>query len=268
MNRILGGYQTVNFGHVVLSDVKVTFAGLYEKFRVNLGKPMMLCNINIGGTEYQDCYCQPVLTDSGIEMTVGDYTLTVSSDSGVTVQSGIIGVEPPEIGDLEDVDITDPSDGDTLVYDSESEKWKNGKTGENEVPVLQQFTLYIPNNFTFPAVGASGTIPGTDCTKIQQVTDLLNTITPILQGEDPYKICDCLNVNFVASTSSTPSIDMGTIPIFAYRYTDTAVYIYCKGVAKCESTTEKFTANVTLGIRFDTTTKEFIGGNITVLRLT
>lgn len=97
MTKTRGGYVMINLAHVELSDSAVTFAGLYQKLMAQLGKPIMLCNINIGGTEYQDCYVQPVFTENGFVMTVGDYTVTVASNSGVTAVSGIVGVDFTQI---------------------------------------------------------------------------------------------------------------------------------------------------------------------------
>lgn len=118
----------VDLAHVSLSGLGVTFAGLYQKLYSKIGKPILLCNVNIGGTEYQDCYVQPVYTAEGFEMTVGDYTIMVSSNSVVTATEGIVGGGEggaSELSELEDVNISTPQDGDVLTYSNG--EWVNGQ---------------------------------------------------------------------------------------------------------------------------------------------
>lgn len=118
----------VDLAHVSLSGLGVTFTGLYQKLYSKLGKPILLCNVCIGETEYQDCYVQPVYTAEGFEMTVGDYTITVSSNSVVTATEGIVGGGEggaSELSELEDVDISTPQEGDVLTYSNG--EWVNGQ---------------------------------------------------------------------------------------------------------------------------------------------
>lgn len=141
MIKTKGGYAMVDLAHVSLSGVGVTFAGLYQKLYSKIGKPILLCNVNIGGTEYQDCYVQPVYTAEGFEMTVGDYTVTVASNSVVTATEGIVGGEagPGTLAELTDVDIDDSTlqEGDILKYDATQNAWVNGQPSAGATELTQ-----------------------------------------------------------------------------------------------------------------------------------
>lgn len=86
-----GGYQIVDLKNIELSDQGFLFIGLYNQLLNNHDKVVMLSNINIEGITFKDYFVQPIVTDEGIECTIGDKTLTVSSDDITIVEDGIIG---------------------------------------------------------------------------------------------------------------------------------------------------------------------------------
>ena len=75
----------------------------------------------------------PTVNDATITVvqgstTKGTFTLNQSADATITLDAGGSG-GASALDDLTDVDITTPTEGDTLVYDSTNSKWINGAGG-------------------------------------------------------------------------------------------------------------------------------------------
>ena len=74
----------------------------------------------------------PTVNDATITVvqgstTKGTFTLNQGTDATITLDAG--GGSASALDDLTDVDITSPSEGDALVYDSTNSKWVNGAGG-------------------------------------------------------------------------------------------------------------------------------------------
>lgn len=208
MIKTKGGYAMVDLAHVSLSGVGVTFAGLYQKLYSKLGKPILLCNVNIGGTEYQDCYVQPVYTAEGFEMTVGDYTITVASNSVVTATEGIVGGDggASELSELVDVDINLDTlqEGDVLKFDSTLVKWTNGQPSAGGAPWTPSLALQINSVVTLPTtVGESKSWNGSGMYQWGTgASAFINGLLHAMESTDPvYKLCDT-NLFVIQSKSS------------------------------------------------------------------
>lgn len=187
----------VDLAHVSLSGLGVTFAGLYQKLYSKIGKPILLCNINISGTEYQDCYVQPVYTAEGFEMTVGDYTITVSSSSVVTATEGIVGGESgaTELTQLVDVGINLDTlqEGDVLKFDSTQLKWTNSQPSAGGAPWIPSLSLQINNVVTLPTtIGETKSWGGTGTYQWGTgASSFINGLLHVMESTDPtYKLCD------------------------------------------------------------------------------
>ena len=89
---IKGGYKVIDLKDIPLSTIPCSVSGIYNRISKSYEKPIMISNLNIDGVQYQDYYTQPIKTAGGaFTMTVGDYTLTITSTDGVSVAEGIIG---------------------------------------------------------------------------------------------------------------------------------------------------------------------------------
>lgn len=115
--------------------------------------------------------------------TNGDYSINQISNNGASGQvplsdgnGGWTMGTPSTVGDLDDlsdVNITSPSDGQTLVYDSANQKWANGFGGVNVAPVFDEtvaykrgdYVTYNGNTYWFKYDKTAGTWDGT---KVEQ----------------------------------------------------------------------------------------------------
>ena len=86
-----GGYQIVDLKNIELSEQGYLFSGLYNQLLNNHDKVVMLSNINIEDITFKDYFVQPIVTENGIECTIGDKTITVTPLDVVSVADGIIG---------------------------------------------------------------------------------------------------------------------------------------------------------------------------------
>ena len=92
MNMIKGGYKVIDLSDIALSSVPYEIPGIYAKIQKSFEKAILISNLNIDGAQQQDYFCQPVKTAGGdFTLTVGDYTLTITSSDNVSVAEGIIG---------------------------------------------------------------------------------------------------------------------------------------------------------------------------------
>ena len=77
----------------------------------------------------------------------------------------------PALDDLTDVDVTTPSNGDTLVYDSANSKWVNGQGGGKQTALTQA---------QYDALVQAGTV---DPTVEYFITDGIPYVQPFIQGD-------------------------------------------------------------------------------------
>lgn len=115
--------------------------------------------------------------------TNGDYNINQISNNGTSGQvplsdgnGGWTMGTPSTVGDLDDlsdVNITSPSDGQTLVYDSANQKWANGFGGVDVAPVFDETVAYTIgdyvtyNGYTYQFKTAK-TAGAWDSTKVEQ----------------------------------------------------------------------------------------------------
>lgn len=84
MNK--GGYQIIDLeGKQLTLGTGMQYEGLYEKIE-GTRKPCYVSGINIGGTEYHDCYVNFSVNESAFEGELYGNTITVENTDVVTVK--------------------------------------------------------------------------------------------------------------------------------------------------------------------------------------
>ena len=88
---IKGGYQIIDLKGIELDDTPVTFDGIYDKMLENVGKVCLIANVDVNDPNFDHFFVQPVMSGTTILCTVGDKTLKVNNEDGVSIEAGIIG---------------------------------------------------------------------------------------------------------------------------------------------------------------------------------
>lgn len=111
--------------------------------------------------------------------------------------------EGHDLGDIEDVVLTDPSDGDVLVYDAENEVWVNGQGGGGD----SSLTADVTSNLAVGAI-ASGTTLAEGTTFTEFVQKLLITeIAPTIG----FSISKSGNVSYGSSYTETLTVNVSNM---------------------------------------------------------
>lgn len=79
-----GGYQIVDLKNKSLSTTEVVISGIYDVIEGNYRKPLLLHNINIGGTEKADAFVEMSISDTTYSCTVYGGTIAITDDDEVT----------------------------------------------------------------------------------------------------------------------------------------------------------------------------------------
>lgn len=79
-----GGYQMIDLKNKSLSTTEVEIPGVYEAIEGNYRKPILLHNINLGGTEKADAYVDFTLSSTTYSATVYGGTIAITEDDEVT----------------------------------------------------------------------------------------------------------------------------------------------------------------------------------------
>ncbi len=82
-----GGYQIVDLRGESLSGTAVTIPGTYEKIE-GTRKPILLTNINKGGTEIHNSFVSPLVSSSNFLITLPDGSgevITITPDDEITI---------------------------------------------------------------------------------------------------------------------------------------------------------------------------------------
>ena len=101
---IKGGYQIIDLKGIELDDTPVTYDGIYDKMLENVGKVCLVANIDVDNDPNFDHYfVQPIISGTTILCTVGNKTLKVNAEDGVSVEDGIVGGGPGGSSDYTDL---------------------------------------------------------------------------------------------------------------------------------------------------------------------
>lgn len=95
---VKGGYQIINLENKDLTTgVGMQYSKLYEKIE-GTRKPILLSGIQIDGTEYHDCFVEPIVDGTNYNVTAYGKTITISDLDIVTVLEPTVdeGTEPEE----------------------------------------------------------------------------------------------------------------------------------------------------------------------------
>lgn len=159
MNMIKGGYKVIDLSDIALSNVPYEIPGIYAKIQKSFEKAILISNLNIDGEQQQDYFCQPVKTAGGdFTMTVGDYTLTITSSDNVSVAEGIIGGggsgETYTAGDNIQI-----QNGVISATDTKYTAGTNIQISEENVISATDTTYSAMTGATSSAAGTSGLVP-------------------------------------------------------------------------------------------------------------
>ena len=80
-----GGYQMVslkNYNFTLSTPHKID--NVYDLIE-GTKKPILLCDIVVGGKEQNDLFCEAVVSGSNFVITTKKYTITISSQDEVTI---------------------------------------------------------------------------------------------------------------------------------------------------------------------------------------
>lgn len=88
---IKGGYQIIDLKGIELDDTPVTYDGIYDKMLDSVGKVCLVANVDVNDPNFDHFFVQPVMSGTTILCTVGNKTLKVNAEDGVSVEAGIVG---------------------------------------------------------------------------------------------------------------------------------------------------------------------------------
>ena len=140
----------------------------------------LICTMSDGTTH--DAGLVPSGTDgrgiTRVNVNAEDH-LIVTYDDGTTQDAGIITVSAlDELGEMTDVDITEPENGQVLKYNATTGKWENGEGGSSGDSTL---TADVTSNLAVGAIPSGTTLEeGTTFTEFVQkllITEIAPTVT-------------------------------------------------------------------------------------------
>ena len=80
-----GGYQIIDLKNKALtSGVGMKFDGVYDKVK-GTHKPILVCGLNVGGTEYHDSYVDFTVAGTAYTGTIYGKTIKIEDTDVVTV---------------------------------------------------------------------------------------------------------------------------------------------------------------------------------------
>ena len=180
------------------------------------------------------------------EITADGNFLVITLSDGTTARVEIPTVEANALDDLSDVELSEVSDGQTLVYDAEAQKWVNGESsGEGAL------TANVTSNLAVGAIPSGTTLPeGTTFTEFAQkllITEIAPTTTFTASGsgvkEVGTSVTPTLTLTITASGTGTPTaikFSSGSTLLDAQTYVEgTNTYTHTMSEAITENTTVK-----------------------------
>ena len=181
------------------------------------------------------------------EITADGNFLVITLSDGTTARVEIPTVEANALDDLSDVELSEVSDGQTLVYDAEAQKWVNaaGGTGDSSL------TADVTSNLAVGAIPSGTTLPeGTTFTEFAQkllITEIAPTTTFTASGsgvkEIGTSVTPTLTLTITNKGTGTPTaikFYSGSTLLDAQNYVEgTNTYTHTLSEAITENTTVK-----------------------------
>lgn len=131
------------------------------------------------------------------EITADGNFLVITLSDGTTARVEIPTVEANALDDLSDVELSEVSDGQVLVYDAEAQKWVNGESSDDSA-----LTANVTANLAVGAITSGTTLPeGTTLTEFVQkllITEIAPTVTFTASGSGVKEV----------GTSVTPTLTL------------------------------------------------------------
>jgi hypothetical protein len=142
------------------------------------------------------------------DITADGNFLVITLSDGTTARVEIPTVEANALDDLSDVELSEVSDGQTLVYDAEAQKWVNGESSGDS-----SLTADVTSNLAVGAIASGTTLPeGTTLTEFVQkllITEIAPTVTFTASGsgvkEVGTSVTPTLTLTITASGTGTPT---------------------------------------------------------------
>lgn len=86
MKNYKGGYKLISLNSVSLvTKTTATVNGIYHDIESNYNKPLMFCDIVLGGVERPNVYASVTVNNDKFVVSLYGLTLTISSDNKISV---------------------------------------------------------------------------------------------------------------------------------------------------------------------------------------
>lgn len=233
---IKGGYQIIDLKGIELDDTPVTFDGIYDKMLDNVGKVCLVVNVDVNDPNFDNFFVQPVMSGTTILCTVGDKTLKVNNEDGVSIEAGIIG------GSSDYTDLSNkPSINDVTL---------SGNKSAHDLGLQGELTAGTGINIENDVISATGSSSGPKITLSGTISNSSN-YSGFNTQELKYGSVSANNHNVVMNCPvdlkpliTTTSYDEGmlTVPVEGVIYPGTSSYnsCYLKGMAYIYETTTRY----------------------------
>lgn len=137
------------------------------------------------------------------EITADGNFLVITLSDGTTARVEIPTVEANALDDLSDVELSEVTDGQTLVYDATAQKWVNGEGGGGD----SELTADVTSNLAVGAIPSGTTLPeGTTLTEFVQkllITEIAPTVSFSASGSGVKEVGTSVTPTLTLTISST-----------------------------------------------------------------
>lgn len=235
---IKGGYQIIDLKGIELDDTPVTFDGIYDKMLENVGKVCLIANVDVNDPNFDHFFVQPVMSGTTILCTVGDKTLKVNNEDGVSIEAGIVGGGSGGTSDYTDLSNKPSINGVTL----------SGNKSAHDLGLQGELTAGTGINIENDVISASGDGPKIT---LSGTINSSSTYSGFNDSKQKNGSVASTNHNVVMNcavdlkpliTTSSYGDQMLTVPVEGAIYSGNYTYnsCYLNGVAYIYETTTKY----------------------------
>lgn len=238
---IKGGYQIIDLKGIELDDTPVTFDGIYDKMLENVGKVCLVANIDVDADPNFDHYfVQPIISGTTILCTVGNKTLKVNAEDGVSVEDGIVGGGSSGTSDYTDLSNKPSINSVTLAGNKTShDLGLQGELTAGSGINIENDVISATGSSSGPKITLSGTIASTNSySGFNDVKQKVGTIT----ATNHNIVMNCpIDLKPLITTSSYGE-NMLTVPVEGIIYPGTSYFnsCYLQGMAYIYETSTKY----------------------------